>query len=244
MATTSGAAPFGAATAAEAATGAALEIVGGDGASSPSGGSDSKLRFELPRGAACTGDSANAGYRIQSFLVPRSVNLDSLRFSSEGPLPSGAEIRQPLFQADGNNPGNPLIDEQTATAVPVGGPGPIIQPLPSFNFAVFPAGFLQPGDYSVGIACTLGPPSAPEQLDKYWATGLSIATDPSDPGPAKIRFTAGGTAPAASAGRSTQWWLVLPVAGVAVLALLIASRRRGSSPVPAHASTRPAKEIR
>ena len=216
MATTSSAAPFGVATAAEAATGAALEIVEGEGAASPSGGSDSKLRFKLPTGAACTGDSANAGYRIQSFLVPRSVNLDSLRFSSEGPVPSGAEIRQPLFQADGNNIGNPLIDEQTATAVPVGGPGPIIQPLPSFNFAVFPAGFLQPGDYSVGIACTLGPPSAPEQLDKYWATGLSVAADPSDTGPVKIRFTITELGGPAAATPTTTTLAISPASGAAL----------------------------
>ncbi len=160
-----------------------------------SGGSTTSFRFNLPTGAACTGDSANAGYRIQSYLVPQSVDLDTLRFNSEGPVPAANEVRLPLFQSSGNNTGNPLIDEQTATAVPAGGPGPIIQPLPTFNFAVVPAGFLQPGTYNIGIACTLGPSSSLTQLDKYFNTTITLANDPNDPGMAKISFQFGGVTP-------------------------------------------------
>ena len=172
-----------------------------------SGGSNTSFRFNLPPGAACTGDSANAGYRIQSYLVPQSVNLDTLRFDSEGPLPPAGEVRQPLFQplfqSSGPNAGNPLINEQTATAVPAGGPGPIIQPLPSFNFAVFPAGFLQPGTFNIGIACTLGPSSSSTQLDKYFNTTITLTTDPADPGPAKIRFQFGAVTPPTTAPPTT-----------------------------------------
>ena len=168
-----------------------------------SGGSTTSFRFNLPPGVACKGDSANAGYRIQSYLVPQSVDLDTLRFSSEGPLPAAGEVRQPLFQSSGPNSGNPLIDEQTATAVPAGGPGPIIQPLPSFNFAVFPAGFLQPGTYNIGIACTLGTSSSPTQLDKYFNTTITLATDPADPGTAKIRFLFGAVTPPTTAPPTT-----------------------------------------
>ncbi len=159
------------------------------GAPLTSGGSSTDFRFKLPSGSACSGDSANAGYRIQSYLVPQSVDLDTLKFDSSGPVPVEGEFRAPMFDVDGN----PFVSQLTASAVPAGGPGVIIQPLSAFNFAVydtvqFP---VTPGVYNVGIACTLGPPSGAMQLDKYWNTVFTITADPSDPGPAKIRFVLG-----------------------------------------------------
>lgn len=161
------------------------EVVDPTGGPLTSGGSSTDFQFKLPLGAACTGDSANGMYRIESYLVPQSVDLDTLKFDSSGPVPVAGEYRTVLYESDSN----PYVSKLTAQAIPAPGPGVIIQPLPSFNFAVYPAGFLEPGDYSIGIACTLGPPSNPDQLDKLWATGLTLATDPADTGPAKIRFT-------------------------------------------------------
>ncbi|MEJ7764786.1 MAG: Ig-like domain-containing protein [Acidimicrobiales bacterium] len=181
----------------------AVEVVNpAGGAPLSSGGSDTDFRFKLPTGAACTGDSANAGYRIQSFLVPRTVALDSLTFDAGvGPAPATGEFRQPLFVSSAGAPpspfaGNPYVDAQTADAVPAGGPGPIIQPLASFNFAVYdPLSFpFTPGVYNIGIACTLGAPSA-TQLDKYWSAVMTITADPADTGPAKIRWVVTAAAP-------------------------------------------------
>lgn len=201
-------------TPAVAAAAGPVEIVGANNAAVATGNSTTPFRFKLPTGAACTGDTSNKNYFIQSFLVPESTNLDSLRFDSSGPEPVGTEYRQPMIQADGPDTGNPFVSVPTAMAVPAGGPGPIIQPLPAFSFGEFPPGNLVPGTYSVGIACTLGPPSSATQLDKYWRARMTLATDPADPGQAKIKFTVAAAVasttttlavtPATSAGSGTE----------------------------------------
>jgi hypothetical protein len=164
------------------------------GAPLNSGNSNTDFRFKLPTGASCTGDSPNSGYRIQSYLVPQSVALDTLKFDSSGPVPVAGEFRAPMYATDSTA----FVDRQTAAAPVPGGPGPIIQPLEAFNFAVydtvsFP---LQPGVYNVGIACTLGPPTSPTQLDKYWNTVMTLTANAAEPGPAKVTW-AFGAAPLA-----------------------------------------------
>lgn len=165
----------------------AVEVVNPvGGAPLSSGRSSTNFRLKLPTGAACTGDSANAGYRIQSYLVPQAVDLDTLKFDSSGPVPAAGQYRSALIDSNAN----PYVDQQTANAVPAGGPGPIIQPLPSFNYAEFapPFGtYIPAGVYNIGIACTLGPPGS-AQLDNYWNTVMIITTDLTDPGPGDISF--------------------------------------------------------
>jgi len=177
----------------------AVNVVTPAGAPLTSGGSATPFRFKLPNGAACAGDSAHAGYRIQSYLVPQAVDPATLTFDSNGPVPVAGQFRQAMFGTDSNS----YVDQLTAVAVPAGGPGPIIQPLPSFDFAVFsPAGFpFTPGVYNVGIACTIGPPSATQQ-EKYWNTVMTVSADPTDTGPAKIRWTV--PAPTTQSVVSTQ----------------------------------------
>jgi len=150
------------------------------------GGSNTPFWLKLPVGASCKGDSAVGGYRIQSYLVPQSVDPGTLAFNSGGPVPVTGQFRQPMFDILSAS----YVDVVTANAVTPGGPGQIIQPLPSFDFAVYtPADFpFTPGVYNVGIACTLGPPSATQQ-EKYWNTVMNIVADPADPGPSKIKFT-------------------------------------------------------
>lgn len=175
----------------------AVEVVDpASGAPLTTGHSATAFRLKLPTGAACTGDSPNAGYRIQSFLVPKAVSLDTLSFDSTGPVPAPGEYRSALIDIDSI----PFVDQQTAAAVPVGGPGPIIQPLKPFDFVEFtpPFGtFVAPGPYSIGIACTLGAPSI-TQLDRYWSATLTIVADLADPGPGKISWTVSVAAPSTS----------------------------------------------
>ncbi len=150
------------------------------------GGSATKFALSPPIGAACTGDSAAAGYRVQSYIVPASVDPSTLTFNSNGPLPAGtgAALRQPLFAIS-----TPFVNKTTAVAATAGGDGLLVG-LPEFSFDVFaPAGaqVVPPGTYNVGYACTLGQASA-TQLDKYWNVQLTFAADPKDV-PAGITFT-------------------------------------------------------
>lgn len=150
------------------------------------GGSATKFALSPPVGAACTGDSATAGYRVQSYIVPASVDPSTLTFDSNGPVPAGTGValRQPLFATS-----TPFVNRTTAVAATAGGDGLLVG-LPEFSFAVFaPTGaqVVPPGIYNVGYACTLGPASA-TQLDKYWNVQLTFAADPNDL-PAGITFT-------------------------------------------------------
>jgi hypothetical protein len=182
------------ASAAGANAGAADIVNPAGGAPLSSGGSATNFRLKLPTGAACTGDSPNAGYRIQSYLVPQSVDPGTLQFDSVGPVPVAGQYRSALIGSDAN----PYVDQQTAAAVPAGGPGPIIQPLPSFNYAEFapPFGtYIPAGVYNIGIACTLGAPSTTQQ-DRYWNTVITVTSNPADsPGQITWAFGAVPTAP-------------------------------------------------
>jgi hypothetical protein len=167
--------------------------------------------LQLPAQAACTGDSNNGGYRVQSYMVPASVDPGNLQYGSVGPLPSGtgAKFRQALFDLNTNQ----YVNAQTAMATKPGGPGPIIN-IPAFNFSVFKAGDVPAGLYNIGIACTKGPASS-SQLDKFWNTQITVAAGPggaagpvawSTPGAASTPGSAGNTghvgAPSADAGNA------------------------------------------
>jgi hypothetical protein len=146
---------------------------GSPGAAQPlrSGTSATAFSLHLPAGASCRGDSANDGYRVQSFMVPAGVDPATLTFGSSGPIPTGtgSSFRRPLFATTSD----PVVNNQTAAATKPPGPGPIIN-IPAVNFAVFKAGDIPPGRYNLGIACTKGQPSS-TQLETFWSTQLVLA---------------------------------------------------------------------
>jgi hypothetical protein len=163
-----------------------------------SGGSSTAFTLQLPSQAACTGDSTNSGYRVQSYMVPSTVDPGTLQFGNAGPTPTatGANFREPLFDTSTN----PYVNAQTANQTSPNGPGPIIN-IPSFNFAVFSPGDIPPNTYNVGIACTKGPPSTTQQ-DKYWNVELTFTTDPQD-SPAQIHWVVTPTATTTTTASST-----------------------------------------
>ncbi len=220
------------------------EIVAPDGATLSGGGSTTAFRVELPKGAACKGDSANAGYRVQGYVVPVSVDPATVTFDASGPVPAEGQFRATLYEATPSQ--HDFVNGLTAIAEPLGGPGPIVQPIPAFSFAAFDPklGFaFVPGTYNVGVACTLGPPSATQQ-DRHWNAVMTIAADTSDPGPAKLHWTtataargATGAGNGSSSGRRTPM-AVLVVAVFVCLGIAAAGlRRRATSPVRTHTTT-------
>ena len=156
----------------------------GAGQSLDAGGSATEFSILLPTGAACTGDSANGGYRVQGYMVPVAVAPGTLTFDATGPTPNGigANFRQPLYTALGSG----FVDAQTSAATAAGGPGPVVN-IPAMSLAVFSPGNIPAGDYNLGIACTLGTASA-TQLDKFWNVVVTVATDAGD-APAGVTWT-------------------------------------------------------
>lgn len=165
-------APVGAATrVGDAQIIAPLDATTGAGKPLDSGTTATPFSLQLPIGASCRGDSANDGYKVQSYMVPESVDPATLAFGSVGPVPTGAgaAFRQPLFDTTTA----PVVNHQTAAATKPPGPGPIVN-IPAADFMVFRAGDIPAGTYNVGIACTRGP-VGPKQLDTFWNTTLVIA---------------------------------------------------------------------
>ncbi|MEO7570866.1 MAG: hypothetical protein ABIX10_00360 [Acidimicrobiales bacterium] len=165
--------------------GGALIRTAGGGAPLNSGNSGTTFTLRLPAGAACGGDSANDGYRVQSYMVPVSVDPGSLTFNLSGPIPAavGASFRQPLFDTTGT----PYTNAQTANATTPPGPGPIVN-IPDFNYGtVFVPGNIPAGQYNLGIACTLGA-AGPNQMKEFWNVRKTFSAGG---GPAAVDFVAG-----------------------------------------------------
>jgi len=155
---------------------------------SPLAGSSSigfSLSFADASAAACPGDSATDGYRVQSFVVPNTQDLSTLTFSSVGPT-----VGQPLIGSDGNALVNGLTEITT---------GYVLQLPGVFTFAYNSPGDLSPGAYFVGLACTLG--TGLGMTRSYWAMPLTITSNPSTGGPAQMDWSF-GSRPAAPAFES------------------------------------------
>jgi hypothetical protein len=130
------------------------------------------LGTNLGTNPVCPGDSATGGYRIQSFMIPESADIDAtLTFGSSGPTAVSGQFRQPLFDTNGSPYVNKLTDQAVPPAVTGG-----ISNLPNFNWGtVFAPGDVPAGQYNIGIACTLGG-AGPTQLQSYWSRVITVTT--------------------------------------------------------------------
>jgi hypothetical protein len=209
-----------------AAAGGSIEV-GEVTMSADSGGSATDFTLELPDGAACPGDSANDGYRVQSYMVPASVDPTTVTYNGTGPIPSVygdyADFRQPLYDIESNS----FVSAQTADAVSPGQPGPILEP-PTFDLEVYGPGQLPAGRYHLGLACTLL-----NEIATVWDTEIVVADAPDD-APAQISWTAvGATGASGSSSRGPAVAVVLGAAALGGLVLLVRRPRRSrSTPTP------------
>jgi hypothetical protein len=153
----------------------------GDPVPLASGTSDTVFKLSYPVGSKCPGDAANNGFRLQSYIAPVSVDLNTLGFDTNGPTAAGSF---PLYDIATS----PLV---ASTNLGLG--DGVITTTPAFNFAVFAAapGTLAAGTYNVGLAC-----SKSGAMEKFWSVKLTLAADLSwtladgTPGPTTTTTTA------------------------------------------------------
>ncbi len=156
-------------------------IVDGSGRPLTGAGSATIFSLGLPAGAACPGDSMHDQWRVQSFLVPSTVDIGTLAYNVIGPE---GDAQFALYTtAD-----RPFTDQNLLPNSEAGAPG-IIAGLPPFYFAKFPVGILPAGTYRAGIACTLFRETA-----TYWDTELVVTTSPDDE-PAQFVWSLVGSPP-------------------------------------------------
>ena len=192
-----------------------VEVVDADGDRLSGGGSTTPFSLELPDGAECPGDSTDDDYRVNSYMVPSSVDPLDVTYNGLGPTPSvvgpGREFRQPLYDVESTF----FVSIQTEDAEDPGDPGKI-QALPLFDFDVFKPGDVPPGPYNIGIACTLF-----NEIERVWNAQIEVTVDQADE-PAAIRWSVVGFEPS-----DGSTFPIVPVAGVVVaLATLVFVLRR------------------
>jgi hypothetical protein len=145
------------------------------------GGSSTQFVVKPPDGSKCTGDSANGGYKVNSYMVPSTVDVSTLTFNNNGPiLPSGspATFAQPLYKAGSLNkvtnlqtgPGDGLVIGITPVTFEIYSAA---SPTPTGSLA------LPAGTYNVGIVCALTT-AQPYSLDKFWNVQFTVVADPTD----------------------------------------------------------------
>jgi len=180
------------------------------------GGSAAKFSVDLPKGSTCPGDSESDNWRLQTFIVPGSVDPGTLEYSVIGPTGPKQYAIYDVFTA-------PVVDQLT---VPNGGPGEPGRPtpFPPMSFAVFPPGEIPPGTYRIGVACTWFGATA-----DYWDTEIVIAAEPKD-APAQLTWRLPSAPPAALSGTKPPsnfpWTLTFIAIAVAALLTFVALNRR------------------
>lgn len=192
------------------------EVVVGGGSTDriTKGDSATPFSIRLPGKAECPGDSADGGYRVQSFLVPVKDDPGALTYRSVMPVGEG---RYALYDIHTN----PYIQSLTAKATKQGGPGPIVN-IPDLSFAVFPPGRLPAGRYTIGIACSLN-----NETVRFWDIDIELEHDPDDV-PAQLRWR---VLPAPDSGEDERIVWPLAAGAAAVAAVAVGARqlsRRGA----------------
>ena len=122
---------------------------------------------------SCAGDSATDGYRVNTFMVPASVDVSQLQYNAGGPIaPAGVTFKFPLFAQTGNAQ---QINRNTAPTTGIITAGNLLQP---FSFAALVAGGIEVpnGEYKVGLACTLL-----GVTEEYWETTITVTASTTGP---------------------------------------------------------------
>ena len=107
-----------------------------------SGTGSTNFNMSLPSGAACTG-SGSSGYRWETFIVSKAVDVSTLVFL-DGPSAVGGSFTSSLTDTAGN-----VVKQKFPSSSPTG----LISGIPQLNFSSLIGSGITTGAYKVGIAC-------------------------------------------------------------------------------------------
>lgn len=176
------------------------------------GGSADIFTLRLPDDASCPGDSANDGYRVQTFIVPSDDDPATLTYESTKPVGDG---RWALTKPDTR----PVINEFTEMNAGAGEPGRI-GGIPALTFGIYPPGLFVDGEYRIGVACTLY-----NETERVWATSIVLTNDSEDE-PAELIWRLASASKEASERRGNgRLAVLLGAAGVCSAGVALLLRR-------------------
>jgi hypothetical protein len=188
-----------------------------------SGGSVTEFSLEPPPSSTCPGDSEHDSWRVQTFLVPSTVDPGTLVWAL-GPRSDNAIVysmydtfTQPVIEG--------LLIRNEASGEPAR-----MGTLPGMNFAGFvPKGSLTPGEYRVGIACTWFGATG-----KYWDTEIILTADDGDePAGLTWRLANAPDTALASSDDGGFPWIYLAIGAVVIAALgWFLVQRAQRTPIP------------
>lgn len=191
-----------------------VTVIDTDGQPLIRGGSATEFGLLLPEGAACPGDSMHDQWAAQSFVVPATNDLGSLKYGVIGPE---GEAQYALYMLNTN----PYVDALTLSNDAPGKPGRIT--IPAFTFNEFPPGTLPDGRYRIGIACTY----LERKIGLYWDTEIIVAAEADDePGQMIWRLSDAPIELDEPDGASSVWIFVAAAVVITVAIGGIAARRR------------------
>lgn len=177
-----------------------------------SGGSATTFTVGLPAQAACTGDTANGGYHVYSYLVQAGTDVTTLSIS--GGIPSQG---YGLFNSVGYyGPANTAINTGQIVGIPT-------------NFSWAPlTQFLTPsqllysggnsGVWEAGLLCA----NSAGTLTDYWNTEVTFSKAPADPN----GFTWAAVPGLGTQGPEVPLPVLLPLIGGGAALVVLALRRR------------------
>lgn len=188
-----------------------VRIVAPDGSHLDHGGSATPFAYLLPVGARCPGDTAHAGYRIDSYLVPKGVVPSAVSF--RGGVPS----RWFGLIAQGAYVGAINTERNTGRIVNLPQPAVWSRLTPHDLFRANESSSTWDG----GIACA----TAEGAVVRTWGFDVTFTRDSHDRGGFTWRVPT--TATSSSQSRAGVAALVLAAGALAVVAIVAISRRRG-----------------
>jgi hypothetical protein len=151
-----------------------VTIVDIDGSYGPltHGGSATEFSLRLPADANCPGDSKHDQWRVQSFMVPASMDPAGFVYALQGVkgLGPNGETLHPIFDIY-THPVSQVMLRPNSVAGQIGQ----IDAMPPMSYEVFTPGMIRPGAYKIGLACTYFRETA-----KYWDTQIVITASASD----------------------------------------------------------------
>jgi hypothetical protein len=198
------------------------------GVSPQTGVSETTFNMLLPTGAACSGDSQHAGYRVGSYvvddsMVPASQIASTISWDASGTTPSASNGAPVLSLLTVSGTGY----QNQPTAANTG----FVQTPPGFTWTKFKTDFgagldLYPGTWDVGIACitpAVAGAQSPIDTFRFWNTQFTFAAT----GDSHIFSWSGQSAPTPE----VPYAVIMPVSAAAVIgigAFLLLRRRRSS----------------
>ncbi len=181
------------------------------------GDGNTTFSVALPVGATCPGDSANDGWRIQTFIVPAATDVPALEYGATRP---DGDTMYALYTTEGRPYTQVLLGQNAEPGLPG-----LILDFPPMSFAPFTPDLLPVGRYTIGVACSYF-----EIGERFWDAQIELTEDRDvQPGERRWRVIDPANPSAASNGVAVASSETSGLPTLAIVLLVIVTAAGGAS---------------